>query len=115
MLERLGGYSMRTSLPLEVLEVLEAPALRLQIPDIGWPGGLQDHSTEVVKGPAYPQDNSHHRLCPERRQMETCIAAGMEYYLAKPVKKEELREALSRCCSKEIQSRSSGAAEAISK
>jgi CheY-like chemotaxis protein len=46
---------------------------------------------------------------------ERCIAAGMENYLAKPVKKEELREALSRCCSKESQPRSSGAAETISK
>ena len=81
-----------------------------------WTGlevGLQDNSIEVVKGTA-AQDNAitTYALKGDR---ERCIVVVMENYLTKPVKKEEVREALSRCYSKESQSKSTGATEAISK
>jgi len=99
ILDKLGYHADVASNGVEALEVLEREAYDVVLMDVQMPemDGL-DASREICA--RWPEESRPRIIAMTANAMledrEACFAAGMDDYVAKPVRPEELAEALSR-------------------
>ncbi len=99
MLSCMGLYADIANNGLEVLQVLETQSYDVILMDIQMPemDGLE--TTRAIRCRWQDQDIRIIAVtgCNQKGDREMCIHAGMDDYICKPVKKEDLESILSHC------------------